>query len=75
VTVLGAVVGFGAGAGFYFATGFVMNSGGLFSDFSVTNGTLVLGLGIALVVGLLSAALPALQATRTGIADALRYVG
>jgi len=75
VTLLGAGAGFAAGAGFYFATGIVMNSGGLFSDFSVTNGTLVLGLGIALLVGLLSATLPALQATRTGIADALRYVG
>ena len=75
VTALGAAAGFGAGAGFYFATGFVMNSGGLFADFSVTSGTLLLGLGIALLVGILSATLPALRATRTGIADALRYVG
>jgi len=75
VTLLGTALGFAAGAGFYFAAGFVMNSGGLFGDFVVTNSTTLLGLGIALTVGLVSALLPALRATRTGIADALRYVG
>ena len=72
---LGAAAGFGAGAGFYFATGIVMNSGGFFADFKVTTGTLMLGLGIALLVGILSATPPALRTTRTGIADGLRYVG
>ena len=52
-----------------------MNQGGLLSDFSVRNGTLLLGLAIAGLVGLLSAALPALRASRTSIAEALRYVG
>jgi len=75
VTLAGAAVGFGAGAGFYFATGVVMTSGGFFSDFKVTTSTLLLGFGIALAVGILSAALPALRATRTSIAEALRYVG
>jgi len=75
VTLLGAGIGFGAGAGFYFVTGLIMNSGGLFADFVVTKGTLILGLGIALVVGLASAVFPALRATRTGIAEAFRYVG
>jgi len=51
-----------------------MNSGGLSSDFSVTNTTLILGLGTALLVGILSATLRALRTTRTSIADALRYV-
>jgi putative ABC transport system permease protein len=75
VTLLGAGIGFGAGAGFYFVTGLIMNSGGLFADFVVTKGTLILGLGIALLVGLASAVFPALRATRTGIAEAFRYVG
>ena len=75
VTLLGAIAGFAAGAGFYFASGVVMTSGGFFSDFSVTPGTLLLGFGIALTVGVLSAAFPALRATRTSIAEALRYVG
>ncbi len=50
----------------------MMTSGGFFSEFSVTADTLLLGFGIALTVGLLSAAL---RATRTSIAEALRYVG
>jgi putative ABC transport system permease protein len=75
VTLLGAVAGFAAGAGFYFATGAVMTSGGFFSDFSVNGSTLLLGFGIAVTVGVLSAAFPALRATRTSIAEALRYVG
>jgi len=75
VTLIGATVGFGAGAGFYFAAGVVMTSGGFFSDFKVTTGTLLLGLGIALAVGIFSATLPAIRATRTSISEALRYVG
>jgi putative ABC transport system permease protein len=75
VTLAGAAAGFGAGAGFYFAAGVVMTSGGFFSDFKVTTSTLLLGFGIALAVGILSAAFPALRATRTSIAEALRYVG
>jgi len=75
VTFVGTMVGFGAGAGFYFAAGVVMTSGGFFSDFKVTTSTLLLGLVIALAVGILSATLPALRATRTSISEALRYVG
>lgn len=75
VTLAGAAAGFGAGAGFYFAAGVIMTSGGFFSDFKVTTSTLLLGFGIALAVGILSAAFPALRATRTSIAEALRYVG
>ncbi len=74
-TLLGAVFGFGAGYGFYIAAAFIMNQGGLLAGFSVRNETLFLGLGISALVGILSATLPALRASRTGIADALRYVG
>jgi ABC-type antimicrobial peptide transport system permease subunit len=41
----------------------------------VNGSTLLLGFGIAVTVGVLSAAFPALRATRTSIAEALRYVG
>lgn len=75
VTLLGALVGFTAGAGFYFAAGFIMNQGGLLSDFRVTNTTVFLGLAISALVGILSATFPALRASRTSIAEALRYVG
>ncbi len=75
VTLLGTLLGLGGGAGFYAATAFIMNQGGLLADFRVTNGTVVLCLVIAAVVGVLSAGLPALRASRTSIAESLRYVG
>jgi ABC-type antimicrobial peptide transport system permease subunit len=49
--------------------------GGFFSSFSVSIPTLFACLGIAAVVGLCSALLPALRASHIGIAEALRYVG
>jgi ABC-type lipoprotein release transport system permease subunit len=52
-----------------------MSQGGFFSSFGVSMPTLFACLGIAAVVGVSSALLPALRATRIGIADALRYVG
>jgi len=74
-TLLGTLLGFATGFGFYKAVAFIMNQGGLLAGFSVRNETLVLGLGISAVVGILSATFPALRASRTSIADALRYVG
>ena len=52
-----------------------MGQGGLLSDFSVTSATVLLGFVIAAVVGIVSAALPALRASSMSIAEALRYVG
>jgi ABC-type antimicrobial peptide transport system permease subunit len=57
------------------ATSYVMNQGGFLADFGVNFGTVALGLGISVGVGLISALLPALRASRMSIADALRYVG
>jgi putative ABC transport system permease protein len=75
VTLLGGLVGWAAGFGFYIATGYVMNQSGFLADFGVNYGTVALGLGISAGVGLLSALLPALRASRMSIAEALRYVG
>jgi putative ABC transport system permease protein len=75
VTVLGGLGGLAAGFGFYLGTGYVMNQGGFLADFGVNYGTAMLGLAIAAAVGLLSALLPALGASRMSIAEALRYVG
>jgi putative ABC transport system permease protein len=75
VTLLGGLLGLAAGFGFYIATGYVMNQGGYLADFGVNYGTVALGLGISAGVGLISALLPALRASRMSIADALRYVG
>jgi putative ABC transport system permease protein len=75
VTLLGGGAGWAAGFGFYIATGYVMNQGGFLSDFGVNSLTVALGLGISAAVGLVSALLPALRASRMSIAEALRYVG
>jgi len=75
VTVVGGLAGFAAGFGFYMATGYVMNQGGFLADFGVNYGTVALGLGISAAVGLISALLPSLRASRMSIAEALRYVG
>jgi putative ABC transport system permease protein len=75
VTLLGGLAGLAAGFGFYMGTGYVMNQGGFLADFSVNYGTVALGLGISAGVGLVSALLPALRASRMSIAEALRYVG
>jgi ABC-type antimicrobial peptide transport system permease subunit len=75
LTACGGLLGLGAGMAFYYGVSYVMNNGGLFADFKVTYGTVLLSLGIATAIGALSAVLPALRASRTGIAEALRYVG
>ncbi len=75
VTSLGALGGFGAGYSFYLATDFIMNQGSFLAGFRVQNGAVFLGLGIAAAVGILSSLFPALRASRTSIAEALRYVG
>ena len=74
-TTMSSFIAFLAGFVFYFVTGFVMNQGGLFADFRVSIATIALCLAIAAVVGILSAGFPALRASRTSIAEALRYVG
>jgi putative ABC transport system permease protein len=72
---VGALVGFVALFGFYLAVGFVTNQAGFLSGFAVPLQTVALCLGFAAAIGLVSAALPALRASRTSIADALRFVG
>jgi putative ABC transport system permease protein len=71
----GALIGFGAALGFYVAVGFVANQGGFLADFGVPFATVGWCLAIAAAAGLVSAALPALRASRISIAEALRYVG
>jgi putative ABC transport system permease protein len=72
---LSALVGFGVAFGFYAAVGFVANQGGFLADFRVPLATVWVCLGIAAAAGLVSAAFPALRASRISIAEALRYVG
>jgi putative ABC transport system permease protein len=70
-----AVVGLGLGLVFYLGVGNVANQGFFLADFRVPFGTVLACLGIAAAVGLVSALLPALRASRISIAEALRYVG
>ncbi len=57
----------------YDASGFT--GGGFFPSFVVTTGTMARALGIALSMGLLSGAIPAWNASRLKVVDALRHVG
>ena len=54
---------------------FKSHLGQYFRVFPLTRNTLVLGLVVALAVGLLAAILPAWRASRLCIAEALRKVG
>jgi putative ABC transport system permease protein len=52
-----------------------LSLGHYFRVFPLTRATLILGLAVALMVGLLAALLPAWRASRVSIAEALRKVG
>jgi putative ABC transport system permease protein len=54
---------------------FKTSLGQYFRVFPLTRATLILGLAVALMVGLLAALLPAWRASRVSIAEALRKVG
>jgi putative ABC transport system permease protein len=73
--LMGAVLGYVVGIGFYMAVGYIVNMGFFFADFKVGLPTVGLCLAIALLVGLVSGLWPALRASRISIAEALRYVG
>jgi putative ABC transport system permease protein len=76
ISLLSAVAGFGICLIFYYAVGMIANnSGGLLADFSVPLETVGACLGIAAGVGLLSAVLPGLRASRLSVAEALRTTG
>lgn len=74
-TLVGALIGFAVGVGFYMGVGAITTSGFFLANLSVP-GVVVAGcLGVAVVVGIVSAVVPALRASRVKIAEALRYVG
>jgi len=73
--IAGGLIGLAVGEVFYSGVGLVMNQGFFLSDFSIPAGTVMLCLGIAAAVGIASALFPALRASRSSIAEALRYVG
>jgi putative ABC transport system permease protein len=72
IAVTGAVLGLGAAKAFYRAINF--NGFGFLPGFKITTGTLVMGLGIALLLMLASGLVPAARAARLPIVQALRRV-
>lgn len=73
VALIGGVLGTVVAKAIYDATGFTM--GGFFPDFSVEWTTVIAGLVIATVIGLISGFVPARRAQKLRIVDALRNVG
>jgi len=72
ITLIGAVLGLGAAKALYKGTNF--NAAGFLPGFDVTVGTLLTGLGIALVLMLASGLVPAVRAARLPVVQALRHV-
>ena len=72
IALTGALVGLGGAKLLYRATNF--NAGGFLPGFDVTLDTLLLGAGVALVLMLASGLVPAVQAARLPVVQALRRV-
>jgi putative ABC transport system permease protein len=73
IALVGGVLGASIAKVAYDVSGF--NAGGFFPSFFVTWGTIARALGIAAALGLLSGAIPAWNASRLKVVDALRHVG
>jgi len=65
----------GIGLTFPLTSAFAATVGSLFPAVAITNATIVLQLGAALLVGLVAASFPAWQAARARIVDGLRAIG
>lgn len=73
ISIVGGILGAGLARVIFEATDFT--AGGFFPSFIVTWGTIVRALGIAALLGLLSGAIPAWNAARLKVVDALRHTG
>jgi putative ABC transport system permease protein len=73
IALIGGVLGTVVAKAIYDATKFTM--GGFFPDFSVEWSTVIAGLVIATIIGLISGFVPARRAQKLRIVDALRNVG
>jgi putative ABC transport system permease protein len=72
ITLVGAAIGLGGAKLLYRATNF--NAAGFLPGFDVTGDTLLLGAGVALLLMLASGLVPAVQAARLPVVQALRRV-
>ena len=73
ISLTGGILGTVLARVVYGATGFT--GGGFFPSFVVTFSTMGRATGIAVIMGLLSGAIPAWNASRLKVVDALRHVG
>jgi putative ABC transport system permease protein len=73
ISLLGGLLGAGLARLTFGLTDFT--AGGFFPRFYVTDGTILRALGIALTLGLISGAIPAWNASRLRVVDALRHSG
>jgi putative ABC transport system permease protein len=73
ISLLGGLLGAGLARLTFSLTDFT--AGGFFPRFFVTDGTILRALAIALALGLVSGAIPAWNASRLKVADALRHSG
>lgn len=74
IALLGGILG-ACGAAFLIAMGSHSPQGAMLKAFTVTPGIVALALGVAVIVGLVSAALPAWRAADRGIVEGLRHAG
>ena len=74
LSLSGAFIGSWAARVIFSAADMAQISGGFLVRFYVTPGTLALCAGIGLIIGVVSAGIPSLNASRTSVLDALRRV-
>jgi putative ABC transport system permease protein len=73
ISLAGGILGAGFARVIFDSTDFT--AGGFFPSFVVTWGTIARALGIAAFLGLVSGAIPAWNAARLKVVDALRHAG
>ncbi len=75
IALAGGLLGTGGAWLFYRTVDVWRMTGGFFRRFDVQPDTIAAGVVLALVIGLVSAAIPAVQVVRRSIADSLRHIG
>ncbi len=75
VALLGGLIGVGGARLIFGNFDWYRATGGIIQHFNVAPSTMVLGMGLAILLGVVSAAVPAWQASRQSIVTALRQVG
>ncbi len=73
IAITGGIVGTAFAKALFHFSDFTV--GGFFPSFVVTWGTVARALGIALALGIISGAIPALNASRLRVVDAMRHTG